>query len=206
MLQTYDAIETNPVVGPGGGVALFIRETIDFKHRTDLQSGSIEILCIEVKTKFSKPFLVLAWYRPPIYEHETLNELEILLKTIENENNEIILIGDLNCNNLNTEDRNKVIDHFQGLYRQFQMKQLIKVSTRSTLTSQILTDHFSSNRPSHINDSVFTISFSDLKYGIRKISPRINREPKIIKSRQLKNYDPERFKEELQTVDWESIL
>ena len=31
-------------------------------------------------------------------------------------------------------------------------------------------------------------------------------EPKIIKSSQLKNYDPERFIKELQTVDWESIL
>ena len=79
---------------------MFIRETIDFKHRTDLQSGKLEILYIEVKPKFSKPFLVLAWYRSPKYEHETLNELEILLKTIENENKEIILIGDVNCNYL----------------------------------------------------------------------------------------------------------
>ena len=63
-----------------GGVAMFIRETIDFKHRMDLQPGSFEILRIEVKPKFSKPFLVLAWYRPPKYKHETLNELEILLK------------------------------------------------------------------------------------------------------------------------------
>ena len=48
----------------GGLVAMFIREKIDFKHRTDLQSGSREILCIEVKPKFGKPFLVQAWYRP----------------------------------------------------------------------------------------------------------------------------------------------
>ena len=170
----------------GGRVAEFIRETIDFKHRKDLQPGSLEILCIEVKPKFSKPFLVLAWYRPPKYEHETLNEHEVLLKIIENENKEIILIGDVNCHDLHIEDRNKVIDHLQGLYRQFQMKQLIKFPTRSILTSQTLIDHFASNRPSHIIDSgVFTTGFSDhyLIYGIRKISSRINREPRIIKSR-----------------------
>ena len=77
----------------GGGVAMFIRETIDFKHCTYLQ--------------------------PPKYEHETLNELEILLKTIENENKEIILMGDVNCDNLHIEDRSKVIDHLRGLCRQF---------------------------------------------------------------------------------------
>ena len=114
----------------GGGVAMFIRNTIDFKHRTDLQCGNLEILCIEVKPKFSRPFLVLAWYRPPKYEHETLDELQILLKTVENENKEIILIGDVNCNDLNFEQKNKVIDHLRGLYRQFQMKQLIKSPTR----------------------------------------------------------------------------
>ena len=70
-------------------------------------------------------------------------------------------------------------------------------------------DHFASNTPSHIIDSgVFITGVSDnnLVYGIGKISSRINRKPKIIKSRQLKNYDPEKFIKKLQTVDWESIL
>ena len=58
------------------------------------------------------------------------------------------------------EDRNKVIDHLRGLYRQFQMKQLTKFPTKSTLTSQTLIDHFASNRPGHIIDSgVFTTGF-----------------------------------------------
>ena len=76
-----------------------------------------------MKPKFSKPFLVLAWYRNTKYEHETLNELEILLKTIENENKEIILIGDVNCNDLN-----KVIDHLLGLYRQYLNETADKIS------------------------------------------------------------------------------
>ena len=138
-----------------------------------------------------------------------MNEHEILLKTIENENKEIILKFDVNYNDLSIEDRNKMIDHLRGLCRQFQMKQLIKFPTRSTLTSQTLIDHFAFNRGSQIIDSgVFTTSFSDhdLMYGIRKISSRINRKSKIIKSSQLKNYDPERFMKELQTVDWESML
>ena len=187
---------------------MYVRETIDFEHHTDLQTDNLEILCTEEKPKFSKSFLVLAWYRPPKYEHQTLNALETLLKTTENENKEIILIGDVNCNDLNIDDKNKVIDHLRSVCRQFQMKQLIKFPTRSMLTSQTLIDHFASNKPSYIIDSgVFTTGFSDhdLIYGVLKVSSRINCEPKIIKSRQLKNYDPTKFRRELQQVDWESI-
>ena len=73
----------------------------------------------------------------------------------------------------------------------------------------MLIHHFVPYRPSHIiNSGVFTTCFSDhdFIYSIRKISSRINREAKIIKSCQLKNYDPERFIKQLQTVDWEPIL
>ena len=89
------------------------------------------------------------------------------------------------------------------------MKQLIKFPTRSTLTSQTLIDHFASNKPRYIIDcGVFTTEFSDhdLIHGVRKVSSRIHHQPKIIKSRQLKNYDPTKFRKELQQVDWESII
>ena len=39
-----------------------------------------------------------------------------------------------------------------------------------------------------------------------KFSSRVNREPKIIKSRQLKNYDPVKFCRDLEKVNWDLIL
>ena len=59
-----------------------------------------------------------------------------------------------------------------------------------------------------INFGVFTTGFSDhdLIFGIRKVSSRVNREPKIIKSRQLKNYDPVKFCRDLEKVNWDLIL
>ena len=47
----------------GGGVAIFLRETLNFEHRTDIKAENLEIICIEIKPKCSKPFFVLAWYR-----------------------------------------------------------------------------------------------------------------------------------------------
>ena len=43
-------------------------------------------------------------------------------------------------------------------------------------------------------------------FGIRKVSSRINREPKIIKTRQLKHYDAQEFRDDLRKIDWEATL
>ena len=48
---------------------------------------------IELKPECSKPFILLAWYRPPNYE--TLTEVNTLLETLEKEQKEILLTGDV---------------------------------------------------------------------------------------------------------------
>ena len=53
----------------GGGVAFYIRETGNYEHRIDIKTSNAELLCIEVKQKCTKPFIVMAWYRPPKYEY-----------------------------------------------------------------------------------------------------------------------------------------
>ena len=59
-----------------------------------------------------------------------------------------------------------------------------------------------------LNFDVFTTGFSDhdLIFGIRKVLSRVNQEPKIIKSSQLKNYDPVKFCRDLGKVNWDLIL
>ena len=96
----------------GGGVAIYICETLNFEHRVDFPTGNIE-----VKPKCSKPFFIVVWYRLPKYESETLVEMETSLKALENEKKEIILIGDLNCNDLPAEDKNMMIKQLRDLYR-----------------------------------------------------------------------------------------
>ena len=69
----------------GGGVAVYIREALNFEHRIDFPMGNLETICTEVKPNCSKPFFVLAWYRPPKYETDTLTEMETLLRAVESE-------------------------------------------------------------------------------------------------------------------------
>ena len=50
----------------GGGVLMYIRETIPFSDRNDLRVAcSMEILCVEIIRLCSRPFLVTTWYRSP---------------------------------------------------------------------------------------------------------------------------------------------
>ena len=83
----------------GGDVAIYLRYTLNFEHRTDLKTDN-EMICIELKPKCSKLFILLAWYRPPNYETEALTEVNTLLETLEKEQKETLLIGDVNCNDL----------------------------------------------------------------------------------------------------------
>ena len=42
----------------GGGVSIYVRHTINYKRRTDLPIGDLELICIEVLPSRNKPFLV----------------------------------------------------------------------------------------------------------------------------------------------------
>ena len=88
----------------------------------------------------------MAWYRPPKYEYQTIDEIETLLKFLDAGDREIILMGEVNCNDLDIEGKNRILVSLRNMYHAYQLKQLIKFPTRSTLSSQILIDHFE-NKP-----------------------------------------------------------
>ena len=49
----------------GGGVALYIRNVIDYKIRNDLMNEKLETITTEVCPSKAKSFFVNTWYRPP---------------------------------------------------------------------------------------------------------------------------------------------
>ena len=48
----------------GGGVALYVRNTVRFKSPHDLPKKSIELITIDIKPQNSNPFIAMTWYRP----------------------------------------------------------------------------------------------------------------------------------------------
>ena len=133
----------------------------------------METICLEIKPKCSKSFVIIAWYRPPKYNALDIDEIENVYQYFDTEDIEIILLGNTNCDDLPEEGKNAVVRNLRNFYREFHIKQLIKKPKRTTNISSTIIDHFATNRPYFIGESgVKTIGFSDhdLIFGMRKIS------------------------------------
>ena len=86
--------ERNDRTAHGGGVALYIREPIQYTRRTDLPSHDLELICVEIQPPKSKSYIVIAWYRPPSDPVDSFNKLETILSYLDQDGKEIILLGD----------------------------------------------------------------------------------------------------------------
>ena len=109
---------------------------------------------------------------------------------IDDENKEIYILGDLNCDMLKAEP-DLATNKIKSLYELYQVSQLIKEATRVTMTISSLIDHIVTNTPEKISDSgVIHTGKSDhsLVSAIRKISVTKYRE-NIVESRHMKNFD-----------------
>lgn len=69
----------------GGGVSIYIRDSIKYKRRLDDPTDNLELKCIEVEPPKSKSFLVLVWYRPPSGPVGSFNKLQKALSILDKE-------------------------------------------------------------------------------------------------------------------------
>ena len=82
-----------------GGVALYIRNTIDYEcnNTLNLNGLNLEWLCIKVKKPKTKPFLIATWYRHPNLPTSVMGTFEYHLAHLESQDIVINILGDLNC-------------------------------------------------------------------------------------------------------------
>ena len=100
-IEQYELIETHRTTRKGGGVALFVRKTVDYKPRTDLDlfNEFIEGKFIEIdRNSFdnSKAIIVGLIYRPPNTDIYECNKcISTIQSQITRENKECYLLGGL---------------------------------------------------------------------------------------------------------------
>ncbi len=154
---------------------LFIRDTISFQLRSDLNDPNIEILTIEITKNKSKPFLLTTWYRPPNDPIDTLYKFENCLKLTDNENKESIILGDVNSDILSSNpshlvsEMNFITNEMNFITNLYQYEQLINEPTRVTKDNATLIDHFYTTKPDLIISSgvrIITISDHYLIYAV----------------------------------------
>lgn len=183
----------------GGGVAVYIRKRIPYINRQELIPNVLEAICIEVNKPKSKPLLVTTWYRPPNSKIELFHYFEKFLESVDDENKELVIAGDLNCNLLQPEG-NSYTSKLLDIMNTFQLQQHIRTPTRTTPLSQTLLDviftYISDNKTIEAGVIELGISDHNLVYLCRKIGiPK--KAPKIVFTRQFKNYNANQFRHDV---------
>ena len=135
----------------------------------------MEGVCLEIFKPNSKPFVIASIYRPPDCSSDFFINFESMIKAIDNEDKELHILGDLNCNMLKhiPDQPTKTL---KSIYEIYQLYHTIEEPTRITKTSSTLIDHHATNSIGKIVRSglIHTgISDHSLIYAIRKINPAI---------------------------------
>ena len=142
----------------GGGVAIYVKESLS-EPTVKIKSDKLELVALEFTSNHAKPFLVMCWYRPPTsgVDDESFENLRNILKEVDKEEKEIILIGDTNCDFKNNQNANA--KKLKMIYSEFQFEQIINKYTRVAVTTneqneqkttKTLIDHFSTASPRYI--------------------------------------------------------
>ena len=122
----------------GGGILIFIKETLSFIRRGELEYVQDEYVCFELKNGHTSPLLLCFAYRSPNADLSWLIRFE--KKVVESlaEVKYTIIMGDFNIDLMRDDYKCKRISNFfltDGMY------QLIRENTRVTDTSTSIIDH-----------------------------------------------------------------
>jgi len=206
-IMGYHTVRKDRKTGKGGGVAVFIRDDLKWQRRTDLENG-IESIVIEIFLKKSKPLIICIMYRPPDSSLHSVQNFEThlndFLTTSITEDKETILLGDLNV------DYNKRNDHkpIKDMFTLVGLVQLIHDFTRVTHSSKTIIDVIFTSHQDHIKETiVIPMGISD--HDVIGVNRKINNTrytPRRIKMRNYKNYNAERLKDEIKTINWNEII
>lgn len=89
-LSGYNLIRRGKNRG-GGSVCSYIRNSINYTRRFDLENESWESVALEIRKPNTKPFVVFCWYRPPHSPVEHFEILESLFKQAEIDDSDIYI-------------------------------------------------------------------------------------------------------------------
>ena len=146
-LPQYKSIHQVRRTGKGGGIAVFLHESLTFNVRHDLSvnNADIEALCVEIIKKKSKNIVINTQY---LQSAGNFNEFEAYLNTYlaksKTTDKACFLVGDLNLNLIDYQSNAKVRD-FVNLIFQHSLVPIVNKLTRVTKSNATLIDYFITN-------------------------------------------------------------
>ena len=123
----------------GGGVGMYIKDDIQYKRRFDLEYANIDAIWLETKQVHRKPIIISSLYcRSQQDVPEYLNSLSEIMSDVTNENKEIFLMGNLNCDFLK---ENPATNHMAVFMDMFNLNQLVTKVTKQQQSKYQLVKH-----------------------------------------------------------------
>lgn len=190
--------------GRGGGVALYIKNTLPF-HRIKA-TEEIEQVCICVKFHHST-FIFGTLYRPPNLDHNFfLDKLEDLVHICMAITDNICFLGDTNIDLLKPDNLSTV--SYNNLLDTFELTQMVSFPTRITNTSSTLIDHIITSKSKLIsNVNVISADISDHELIECSICIKNRKVAQFFHSyRDFRNFNEEYFLADLYQANLENIF
>jgi len=205
-IEGYSIQRKDRINKKGGGLLTYTNNRLLCNRRTDLENANLEIMWLEIKTCQQSPTILLGQvYRPPSTDANTDDLLLENINCAASEDKPTWIMGDINIDLSNKQNlKHKFYKHLTT----FGFKQLISTATR--IPSNTCIDHIYTNEPSNVLTTlVEDIGLSDHRpiCAVRKLKGSIPRPPghKHIEYRCFKNFNGEKFKEDLASVPWNSM-
>ena len=119
----------------GGGVCLFIHNTVHYERISSLESALPESVAILVKQPHTKPFIISCLYRPPTSNSSWMSSFNQYIELCSSISTDITVLGDFNINLLAPNVP------WHTLTSGLNLSQLINKPTRIQPHSRTLIDH-----------------------------------------------------------------
>ena len=165
VITGYNLFRRDRKASQGGGIIIYIHNSLSAERRSDLESELIEQISIEFKQFKCAPILLSCIYRPPDSTVSFFDGLVEIVDTIAAENKEVHIVGDFNVDVIkNSTSESKQILH---LMENQGFQQMVKTPTHITENSSTLIDHHYCCHPEHV------LSIASPSFGLSDHNPTI---------------------------------
>ena len=212
-LQGYTFINSNRHSGRGGGVALFISDSIKFKTRNDIfqtdeERNCCEYLFIDFEDRNSNSTVGVIYKKPGCNIDSFFEFYDRTLSTFSSERRNLYILGDFNINLLGTP-LDQEAKTFINMNSSYCLIPLINTPTRITMTSETLIDNIFTNVIGpDLDCGSFCIDVTDHLPIFMLSNISLPKQKKIIQEKLKREISDEGFKkvnQELSNTDWSSI-
>jgi len=206
-ISGYSIVRRDRAISAGGGIIVYIKDSISFVRRHDLESDDIESIWLQINIVKYKPYLINFVYRPPNSPQSWIDSFELQINKADMEDCNMYSTGDFNfhCLSQNIFNNKK----WEKLITDFNLKQHVSFPTRVTERSSSILDHLYSKYDNISEVIIPKIGISDHYPVVFTLSVKgkivKTDDHKIIKYRCFNKFNEINFQNDLANANFDMV-